>query len=135
MPTFKKPSVDADEAAAALCGLARATRAIDDPTQSHSVLHSLSQGFVSLERALHRLDQFHDERARKRAWMSDEAHTGRAASYKGARELHRTAEMVHQLAAGLGHAHEIEAAIAYDLGDWPLLFSEQHLAAGHGLSS
>jgi hypothetical protein len=134
MPTFEKPSVDADEAAAALRGLAHATRAIDDPTQIYSVLGSLSEGLASLEQALHQLGQFHDGPARKRAWMSGDARAGRAASYKEAWELHRAAEMVHQVNAGLDRAHEIETTLAYDLRDFPSLATERHLPPGDGLS-
>ena len=126
MPTFENPAVDADEAAAALRGLAHATRSIDDPTEIYSVLGSLSQGLASLEQSLHQLGQFHDGPARKRAWVSGDAHAGRAASYQVAWELHRAAEMVHQVAAGLDRAHEVEATIAYDLRDFPSLANERH---------
>ena len=114
MPTFENPAADADEVAAAIRGLAHATRAIDDPTEIYSVLGSLSAGLASLEQALHQLGQFHDGPARERAWMSGDAHAGSAASYKEAWELHRAAEMVHQVAARLDRAHEVEATIAYD---------------------
>ena len=133
MPTFENPSVEADEAAAALRGLAHATRAIDDPAQLYSILGSLSQGLASLEQVLHQLGQFHDGPARKRGWVSD-AQAGRAASYQEAWELHRAAEMVHQVAAGLGRAHEIEATIAYDHSHVPSLTNERHPRADNGLS-
>ena len=91
MPTFEKPSVDADEAAAALRGLAHATRALDDPAQLYSILGSLSQGLASLEQVLHQLGQFHEGPARQRGWMSGDPQAGRAASYQEAWELHRAA--------------------------------------------
>ena len=135
MPTFAKPSVNADEAAAALRGLAHATRAIDDPTQIYSVLGSLSHGLASLEQALHHLGQFHDGAGRKRTSMSAATRAGRAAEYKESWELHRAAEMVHQVAAGLDRAHEIEATIAYDLRDCSSVADQRQLNVGIGLPS
>jgi hypothetical protein len=49
-------------------------------------------------------------------------------------ELHRAAEMVHQVAEGIDRAHEIEATIAYDFGDDPALAPVRRLAPGRGLS-
>ena len=134
MPTFEKPSVDADEAAAALRGLAHATRALDDPAQLYSILGSLSQGLASLEQVLHQLGQFHDGPARQRGWRSGDAQADRAAPYQEAWELHRAAEMIHQVAAALDRAHEIEATIAYDHRHVPSLANERHPRADNGLS-
>ncbi len=134
MPTFEKPSPEADEVAAALRGLAHATRAIDDPAQIHAVLGSLSQGLASLEQTLHQMGQFHDGRARGRPWMSGEAQAGRAASYKEAWELHRAAEMVHQVAAAVNRAHEVEGTIEYDLREFPSPAKQRHLPANSQLS-
>lgn len=116
MPTFSKPSVDADETVAALRGLAHATRLIEDPTEIYAVLGSLSSGLASLEQTLHQLGQFHDGPSSKRAWVTGDQRAGRAASYQVAWELHRAAEIVHQVAAGLDRAHEVEATISYDMG-------------------
>ena len=55
MPTFSRPSSDADEADEALRGLAHATGSIDDPTEIYAVLGSLSQGLASLEQTLHQV--------------------------------------------------------------------------------
>ena len=134
MPTFSKPSLDADEAYEALRGLAHATRSIDDPTEIYAVLGSLSAGLASLEQVLHQLAQFHDGPARKRAWVTGDPRTGRAVSYQVAWELHRAAEVVHQVAAGLDRAHEVEGTIAYDVRDFPTLAQERRLIPEPGLS-
>ncbi|MGN6130483.1 MAG: hypothetical protein ACTHOK_09110 [Nocardioidaceae bacterium] len=119
MPTFTKPSLDADEAIEALRGLAHATRSIDDPTEIYPVLGSLSSGLASLEQVLHQLGQFHDDTVNRRALVTGDPRAGRAASYQVAWELHRAAEIVHQVAAGLDRAHEVEATIAYNAPDCP----------------
>lgn len=134
MPTFSKPSVDADEAYEAFRSLTHATRSIDDPTEIYPVLGSLSAGLASLEQALHQLGQFHDGPARNRARMTGDARTGRAASYQVAWELHRAAEIVHQVVAGLDRVHEVEATIAYDVRDFPTLANERRPTPEPGLS-
>ena len=45
--------------------------------------------------------------------MDGEGQAGRAASYRVAWELHRAAEMLHQVAECVDRAHEIEASITY----------------------
>jgi hypothetical protein len=134
MATLSRPSADADEAHEALRGLAHATRSMDDPNEIYAVLGSLSQGLVSLEQALHQLGQRHDEPASTKEWVTSDPRTGRAASYQVASELHRAAEIVHQVAAGLDRAQEIEATIAYDVRDFPSPANERHLRVDNGLS-
>ena len=53
--------------------------------------------------------------------MNGDPHAGRAASYRESWELHRAAEMIHQVAECVDRAHEIEATIAYDIHDYPTL--------------
>ena len=53
--------------------------------------------------------------------MNGDPHAGRAASYRESWELHRAAEMIHQVAECVDRAHEIEATIAYDIADYPSL--------------
>jgi hypothetical protein len=134
MPTFSKPSLDANEAFEALRGLAHATRSIDDPTEIYAVLGSLSAGLVSLEQVLHRLGEFHDGPARNRAWMRDGPRASRTASYQVAWELHRAAEIVRQVAAGLDRAHELESTIAYDVGELPMPTSDSPATSERDLS-
>ena len=121
MPSFNDPVADADELREAVRGLAHATRSIEDPTSIYSVLGSISSALASLSQSLHQLGDFHDRPTRKQAWMNGDPNAGRAASYKVSWELHRAAEMVHQVAESIDRAHEIEATIAYDIADYPSL--------------
>lgn len=121
MPTFTNPAADAEEAQEALRGLAHATRKLEDPTQVYRILGSVSQGLASLTQALHQLGDFHDGPATKGAWMTGDQREGRAASYKVSWDLHRAAEMLHQVTETIDHAHEVEATIAYDVRDFPAL--------------
>lgn len=120
MPNFNDPVADADELREAVRGLAHATRSIDDPTTIYPVLGSISSALASLTQSLHQLGEFHDGPATKIAWMNGDPHAGRASSYRVSWELHRAAEMIHQVAETVDRAHEIEATIAYDVGDVPL---------------
>lgn len=120
MPTFNNPVADADELREAVRGLAHATRSIEDPTSIYPVLGSISSALASLTQSLHQLGDFHDGPATKTAWMTGDPHAGRASSYRASWELHRAAEMIHQVAETVDRAHEIEATIAYDVRDVPL---------------
>lgn len=120
MAIYDRPRTHADEAREALRVLAHATRDIEDPTEIYPVLGELSNGLASLAQSLHQITDFHEGPARDRAWVTGDARTGRAASYQVAWELHRAAEMIHQVAVGVDRAHEIEATIAYDLRDFPI---------------
>lgn len=120
MPTFNNPVADADELREAVRGLAHATRSIEDPTSIYPVLGSISSALASLTQSLHQLGDFHDGPATKTAWMSGDPHAGRASSYRVSWELHRAAEMIHQVAETIDRAHEIESTIAYDARDFPL---------------
>src|SRR5680860_880110 len=115
MPSYSDPMFDADELREAVRGLAHATRAIEDPTAIYPVLGAVSSALASLSQSLHQLGEFHDGPTRKQAWINGDPNAGRAASYKASWELHRAAEMVHQVAECVDRAHEIEATIAYDI--------------------
>jgi hypothetical protein len=134
MPTFNDPVADADELREAGRGLAHATRTIDDPTSIYPVLGALSSAFASLSQSLHQLGQFHDGPTRKQAWMNGDANAGRAASYRESWELHRAAEMIHQVAECVDRAHEIEATIAYGIDDHPSLAAVQRSSGPLGIS-
>lgn len=121
MTTFERPRTHADQAREALRQLAHATRHVDDPTEIYPVLGELTNGLASLAQSLHQIAAFHEGPARKRAWVTGDARTGRAASYQVAWELHRAAEMVHQVANGIDRAHEVEATITYDIRHLPTL--------------
>ena len=133
MPTFNDPVADADELREAVRGLAHATRSVDDPAAIYPVLGSISSALASLSQTLHQLGDFHDGPTREQAWMNGDPHPGRAASYKESWELHRAAEMIHQVAGCVDRAHEIEATIAYDVGDFPLAPASRAVHEG-GLS-
>ena len=134
MPTFDDAAADAAEAQQALRGLAHATRTIDDPRQIYAVLGSLSTAAVSLEQTLHHLGAFHDGPARQRAWLNGDERAGHAASHQVSWELHRAGEILRQVAAALDRAHEVEATIAYDHRDFPLLPGPTRSTPSPGLS-
>jgi hypothetical protein len=134
MPTFSDPVAAADELREAVRGLAHATRSVDDPTAIYPVLGSISSALASLSQTLHQLGDFHDGPTRKQAWMNGDTHAGRAASYKESWELHRAAEMIHQVAECVDRAHQIEATIAYDIYDYPALARVQRPSRESGLS-
>ncbi|KQW42624.1 hypothetical protein ASC77_23440 [Nocardioides sp. Root1257] len=114
MPTFKDPVAAATEAREAIRGLAHATRAVEDPAAIYPVLGSISAALASLTQTLHQLGDAHDSPAIRRAWINGDSRADTASSYRVSWELHRAAEMVHQVAAAVDRAHEIEATIAYD---------------------
>ena len=134
MPSFNDPVVDAHELREAVRGLAHATRSIEDPTSIYSVLGSISSALASLSQSLHQLGDFHDGPSPKQAWMNGDPNAQRAASYKVSWELHRAAEMVHQVAECVDRAHEVEATIAYNIPDYPSLAPVPRPMQDRGLS-
>jgi hypothetical protein len=114
MPTFEDPAADADDVQTALRALAHATRSIDDPRQIYSVLGSLTSSIASLSQSLHQLAAFHDTPSTRSAWVVSDARTDRSASHNVSWELRRSAEILHQVAESVGHAHSSEATIAYE---------------------
>lgn len=119
MSTRNRPVLLADEVQEALRSLAHATRHLDDPTEVYGILGELTNGLASLAQSLHQIGDFHEGSARNRAWVGDDLRAGRASSYQVAWDLHRAAEMLHQVKAAVDHAHEIEATITYDLNGAP----------------
>jgi hypothetical protein len=134
MPAFNDPVADADELCEAVRGLAHATRSVEDPTAIYSVLGSISSALASLSQTMHQLGDFHDGPTRKQARMNGDPHAGRAASYQESWELHRAAEMIHQVAECVDRAHEIEATIAYDSYGYPSLAPARRPSHEPGLS-
>ncbi len=133
MPTFDNPAADADEVQTALRVLAHATRSIDDPRQIYSVLGSLTSAVASLSQSLHQLASFHDAASQRSAWVFSDSRTGRASAYKVSWELHRSAEILHQVSESIGHAHSAEATISYDHRDFPALTDAPRRIADRGL--
>jgi hypothetical protein len=134
MPNFNNPLADADELREAVRGLAHSTRSIEDPTSIYSVLGSISSALASLTQSLHQLGDFHDGPATTSASINGDPHAGRASSYHVSWELHRAAEMVHQVTKCVDHAHEIEATIAYDVHNDPSPTPVHRPARDAGLS-
>ncbi|MDT0203896.1 hypothetical protein [Nocardioides sp. AE5] len=112
MPTYEVPTVDAEEAAQALRGLAHATRRIEDPSQIYGVLGSLSRATASLSQSLHQLGSYHDKHgARAEATIVDPKQTG--AAYRVSWDLHRAGEMLASIQKSIDSAHQSEATIIY----------------------
>jgi len=114
MPSFSNPAADADEVREAMRGLAHATRNIADPTTIYGVIGSLSSSLGSMSQALHQLGTAHD----RMSVGASPAPLGRAARASSAQvswELHRAAEMLAQVGASVERAHQLEAAISYDV--------------------
>ncbi len=134
MPTSGGHSAHADEARDALRMLAHATRHLDDATEIYPILGALTTGLESLAQSLHQIGAFHEAPAFERTWASGNPRAWRAASYEVAWELHRAAEMVHQVATGLDRAHETEATIDYSPRKVPALRSVPRPAHEPGLA-
>ena len=66
--------------------------------------------------------------------MNGDPHAGRAASNRESWELHRAAEMIHEVAECVEWAHEIEATIAYNIADYPSLARVPRPMQDRGLS-
>lgn len=134
MSASTRPYAHADQARDALRSLAHATRDLEDPTEIYAVLGELTNGLASLAQSLHQMGDFHEGPARKRVWVTGDPRAGRAASYQVAWELHRAAEMVHRVAAGIDRAHEVESTITYDVPDVPALAPSHVLHPARGCS-
>jgi len=120
MPTVSDPVADANAAREAMRGLAHATRSVEHPASIYPVLGSISAALASLTQTLHQLGDVHDSATIRRAWINGDSRADNASSYRVSWELHRAAEMAHQVAAAVDRAQEIEATIAYDTSDRPL---------------
>jgi len=114
MPSFNHPAADADELREAARGLAHATRQIDDPSAIYSVIGSISLALGSLSQALHQLGAAHD-RMSDGATSEPVGRTARASAFQVSWEMHRAAEMLTQVGATVDRAHQLEAAITYDV--------------------
>jgi len=120
MSTFDGYSAHADEA---LRQLAQSMRHLDDAREIYPILGELTTGLESLAQSLHQIGTFHEAPAFERTWATGNPRAWRAASYEVAWELHRAAEMVHQVATGLDRAHTTEATIDYSPRKVPALRS------------
>lgn len=114
MPTFKDPVVDACEVREAVRGLAHATRHIEDPTAIYEVIGSLGSSLASMAQVLQQLGATHDRMSTTR-WQGTIGGKSRAAAYQVSWELRRASEVINQVAATVDRAHQLEAAITYDV--------------------
>ncbi len=114
MTTFDDPVADATEVRESVRGLAHATRNIQDPTAIYGVIGSLSSSLASMAQVLQQLGATHD-RMSAIGGQVPIGRDGRATAYQVSWELHRAAEMVNQVAATVDRAHQLEAAITYDV--------------------
>lgn len=114
MTTFDDPVAHAAEVREAVRALAHATRNMQDPTDLYSIIGSLSSSLASMAQVLQQLGATHD----RMSSVGGQAPIGRedrATAYQVSWELHRAAEMVHQVASTVDRAHQLEAAITYDV--------------------
>lgn len=132
MPTFEKPSADADEAQQALRGLAHATRSFKDPNEIYPALGSLSQAAASMTQSLHQLAAFHDGPGRRTGWVPEDSPEARSAAFQVSWELHRAGEIMRQVAETIDHAHEAEGMLVYHR-EFPTPSLAAHHTADHGL--
>lgn len=114
MTTFDDPVAGAAEVRESLRGLAHATRNIQDPTAIYGVIGSLSSSLASMAQVLQQLGATHD-RMSAIGGQVPIGREGRATAYQASWELHRAAEMVNQVVATVDRAHQLEAAITYDV--------------------
>ena len=114
MPTFNDPVADAAEVRESVRGLAHATRNIGDPTGIYNVVGSVSSSLASMSQVLQQLGATHDRMSASRG-QGPIGREGRATAYQVSWELHRAAEMVNQVAATVDRAHQLEAAITYNV--------------------
>ncbi len=113
MPTFNHLAREADELREAARGLAHSTRRIDDPSAIYSAIGSISLTLGSLSQVLHQLGAAHGQTSDRA--LEPVGRAARASAYQVAWELHRAAETLTQVGTAVDRAHQIEAAITYDV--------------------
>ena len=114
MPTFDHAANRANELREAARGLAHASRDLDDPRAIYPVIGSLSLALNSMAQVLHQLGAAHDH-APSTGMPSAVGRDSRATSAQVSWELHRAAEMLTQVGATVDRAHQLEAAVTYDV--------------------
>lgn len=119
MPTSDS-STHAANAHECLRDLAHSTLHITDPGEIYDLLGDISLSMNSLSQALHQIARVHDQLEPGRARVAESTRSGRATSCAVSWEIHRAAEMLTQVAAGIDRAHQDEARISYTPPD-PLL--------------
>ncbi|OJU41516.1 MAG: hypothetical protein BGN97_10110 [Microbacterium sp. 69-10] len=113
MPTFNDPKADADEAYAALRGLAHATRTFENPADTYDVLGNLLGGMGSLAQVIDQLAGAHLA-ARHRAFDdTGDQLAGETAAEAAGRELLAVKALLDQAYRGLDVAMSQSGKIAW----------------------
>lgn len=116
MPTYENPTVDADEAAEALRGLAHASRVVTDPSDAYRVLGSLTTALASLQQSLDQLADWHDRNAGLAANDDGDQRAGRRDALAAGEYLRDTATRVRQAHGSLNEAFSHNGRIAWQPG-------------------
>lgn len=112
MPTSES-STHAAQARESLRHLAHSSRRIEDPGELYDLLGDISLALSSMAQSLHQVARVHDNLEPGRARVAESAVSGKATSYAISWEVHRSAEMLTQVAKSVDKACQNEARIAY----------------------
>lgn len=96
MPTFTDPTRDANEAYEALRGLAHASRAFEDPSETYAVIGDLLGGLRSLRQVLDQLAAAHLSRQHQVTDESRDRAGGSVEALAAADELHQAGTLIDQ---------------------------------------
>ena len=107
---------------------------MNDPNAAASILESLSAAATSLNHSLRQLADFYDEPTAGLPSVDGDRRAGRAASFRIAWELHRAAEMIDQVRAGIDRACEIKGTTAYRVRESTALKAGRRTPTHLGLS-
>lgn len=113
MPTFHDPVADGEEARQALRGLAHATRAFDDPSETYPVIGDLLAGVRSLRQVLDQLANTHSLHRSQASNDDGDRAAGMAEALAAADELRHAAGIMGRVAADLDRASQHSGRIAW----------------------
>ncbi|MER6936228.1 hypothetical protein ABTX24_26175 [Nocardioides sp. NPDC127514] len=106
-------STHAAQARESLRHLAHSSRRIEDPGELYDLLGDISLALNSMAQSLHQIARVHDTLEPGSARVAESTRSGRATSYAVSWEVHRSAEILTQAAAGVDRACQNEARITY----------------------
>lgn len=111
MPTYSDPRKDSLEAAAALRGLAHASRVFDDPADTYVVLGDLLDGVRALEQVLNQVGATHLARRARAHDDHGNQRAGATAALAASEDLQRAARLIGEaerhLDLAIGHSGQI----------------------------
>lgn len=113
MPTFHDPVADGEEARQALRGLAHATRAIDDPSETYAVVGELLAGVRSLGQVLDQLGNAHLRHQLLARTDDGDRTAGAVEALAAADELHHAARLIERAGCDLDRASQHSGRIAW----------------------